>query len=53
MAERSDEAGIILAQSLLNSSAGHRPVSKYVKNVHMIVSTLFSNVNTVGNPLLM
>ena len=27
MAERSDEAGTLLAQSLLNSDAGHRPVS--------------------------
>jgi len=27
ISERSDEAGILLAQSLLNSNAGHRPVS--------------------------
>jgi len=26
-AERSDEAGVLLAQSLLNSDAGHRPIS--------------------------
>ncbi|KAL3826909.1 hypothetical protein ACHAXA_005989 [Cyclostephanos tholiformis] len=28
-AERSDEAGILLAECLLNSNAGHRPVSKF------------------------
>lgn len=29
VSERSDEAGVLLAQSLLNSNAGHRPVSEF------------------------
>mmetsp|Transcript_4463 Transcript_4463/g.7918 ORF Transcript_4463/g.7918 Transcript_4463/m.7918 type:complete len:857 (-) Transcript_4463:55-2625(-) len=42
VAERSDEAGVLLAQSLLNSNAGHRPVSLigYSFGARMIVACL-------------
>jgi len=42
VAERSDEAGVLLAQSLLNSNAGHRPISLvgFSFGARMIISCL-------------
>jgi hypothetical protein len=39
-AERSDEAGILLAECLLNSDAGHRPVSKFLPRSSLLCSLL-------------
>lgn len=41
-AERSDEAGILLAECLLNSNAGHRPVSKFSPAVDRLRSFLLA-----------